>query len=86
MGAGRKQQYRQDDRKGDESFFEEGIYVEEGQLLARLDDGTMIADLNYSQSQLNEQDEFLTEQLAKEELASQASLDAARAAVEGLEA
>jgi len=48
----------------------------------------MIADLNYSQSQLNEAKRVFnrTRELAKEELASQASLDAARASVEGLEA
>ena len=28
-------------------FIEEGMYVEEGQLLAQLDDSTMKADLNY---------------------------------------
>ena len=69
-------------------FIEEGMYVEEGQLLAQLDDSTMIADLNYSESQLNEAKRIFnrTKELAKEELASQASLDAARAAVEGLEA
>ncbi len=69
-------------------FIEEGMYVEEGQLLAQLDDSTMIADLNYSQSQLNEAKRVFnrTRELAKEELASQASLDAARASVEGLEA
>ena len=38
------------------------MYVEEGQLLAQLDDSTMIADLNYSQSQLNEARRVLTEQ------------------------
>ena len=69
-------------------FIEEGMYVEEGQLLAQLDDSTMTADLNYSQSQLNEAKRVFnrTRALAKEELASQASLDAARASVEGLEA
>ena len=69
-------------------FIEEGMYVEEGQLLAQLDDSTMIADLNYSQSQLNEAKRIFnrTKELAQEELASQASLDAARASVEGLEA
>ena len=69
-------------------FIEEGMYVEEGQLLAQLDDSTMIADLNYSQSQLNEAKRVFnrTKELAKEELASQASLDAARASVEGLKA
>ena len=69
-------------------FIEEGMYVEEGQLLAQLDDSTMIADLNYSQSQLNEAKRVFnrTKELAKEELASKASLDAARASVEGLEA
>ena len=48
----------------------------------------MVADLNYSQSQLNEARRIFnrTRELAKEELASQASLDSARAAVEGLEA
>lgn len=69
-------------------FVEEGMYVEKGQLLAQLDDSTMVADLNYSQSQLNEAKRVFnrTKELAKEELASQASLDAARASVEGLEA
>jgi len=69
-------------------FIEEGMYVEEGQLLAQLDDSTMKADLNYSQSQLDEAVRVFnrTKELAKEELASQASLDAARASVEGLEA
>lgn len=69
-------------------FIEEGMYVEEGQLLAQLDDSTMRADLNYSRSQLNEARRVFnrTRELAKEELASQASLDAARASLEGLEA
>ena len=69
-------------------FIEEGMYVEEGQILAQLDDSTMKADLNYSQSQLNEAIRIFnrTKELAKDELASQASLDAARASVEGLEA
>ena len=69
-------------------FIEEGMYVEEGQLLAQLDDSTMKADLNYSQSQLDEAIRVFnrTKELAKEELASQASLDAARASVECLEA
>ena len=69
-------------------FIEEGMQVEEGQILAQLDDSTMVADLNYSQSQLNEAKRVFnrTRELAKEELASQASLDSARAAVEGLEA
>ena len=69
-------------------FIEEGMYVEEGQLLAQLDDSTMRADLNYSKSQLNEARRIFnrTRALAKEELASQASLDAARASLEGLEA
>ena len=69
-------------------FIEEGMYVEEGQILAQLDDSTMKADLNYSQSQLNEAMRIFnrTKELAKDELASQASLDAARASVEGLEA
>ena len=69
-------------------FIEEGMQVEEGQILAQLDDSTMVADLNYSQSQLNEAKRVFnrTRELAKEELASQASLDSAIAAVEGLEA
>ena len=69
-------------------FIEEGMYVEEGQILAQLDDSTMQADLNYSQSQLNEAKRIFnrTKELAKDELASQAALDAARASVEGLEA
>ena len=69
-------------------YIEEGMYVEEGQILAQLDDSTMKADLNYSQSQLNEAIRIFnrTKELAKDELASQASLDAARASVEGLEA
>ena len=69
-------------------FIEEGMYVEEGQILAQLDDSTMKADLNYSQSQLNEAIRIFnrTKELAKDELASQAALDAARASVEGLEA
>ena len=69
-------------------FIEEGMYVEEGQILAQLDDSTMQADLNYSQSQLNEAKRIFnrTQELAKDKLASQAALDAARASVEGLEA
>ena len=69
-------------------FIEEGMYVEEGQILAQLDDSTMQADLNYSQSQLNEAKRIFnrTQELAKDELASQAALDAAKASVEGLEA
>ena len=69
-------------------FIEEGMYVEEGQILAQLDDSTMQADLNYSQSQLNEAKRIFnrTQEVAKDELASQAALDAARASVEGLEA
>ena len=69
-------------------FIEEGMYVEEGQLLAQLDDSTMIADLNYSESQLNEAKRIYdrTLELTKEDLASQASLDAAKASLEGLEA
>ena len=65
-------------------FIEEGMQVEEGQILAQLDDSTMVADLNYSQSQLNEAKRVFnrTRELAKEELESQASLDSARAAVE----
>ena len=69
-------------------FIEEGMYVEEGQLLAQLDDSTMVADLNYSESQLNEAKRIYdrTLELTKEDLASQASLDAAKASLEGLEA
>ena len=69
-------------------FIEEGMYVEEGQLLAQLDDSTMIADLNYSESQLNEAKRIYdrTLELTKEDLASQASLDAAKASLDGLKA
>ena len=69
-------------------FIEEGMYVEEGQLLAQLDDSTMLADLNYSESQLNEAKRIYdrTLELTREDLASQASLDAAKASLEGLEA
>ena len=51
-------------------FIEEGMYVEEGQLLAQLDDSTMKADLNYSQSQLDEAIRVFnrTKELAKEEV------------------
>ena len=71
-----------------EVFVEEGMYVEKGQLLAQLDDSTLVADLNYSLSQLNEAKRVYnrTKELAKEQLASQASLDAAKAAVEGFDA
>ena len=71
-----------------EVFVEEGMYVEKGQLLAQLDDSTLVADLNYSLSQLNEAKRVYnrTKELAKDQLASQASLDAAEAAVEGFDA
>ena len=71
-----------------EVFIEEGMYVEKGQLLAQLDDSTLVADLNYSLSQLNEAKRVYnrTKELAKDQLASQASLDAAEAALEGFDA
>ena len=37
-----------------EVLVEEGMYVEEGQLLAQLDDSTQVADLQYSESQLKQ--------------------------------
>tara|TARA_B000000460_G_scaffold56036_1_gene37215 strand:+ start:856 stop:1998 length:1143 start_codon:yes stop_codon:yes gene_type:complete len=37
-----------------EVFVEEGMYVEEGQLLAQLDDSTQVADLQYAESQLKQ--------------------------------
>ena len=69
-------------------FVEEGMYVKEGQLLAQLDDSTMIADLNYALSQLKEAKRVLnrTQELASRQLESQASLDAAQTSLEGLEA
>lgn len=69
-------------------FVEEGMYVKEGQLLAQLDDSTMVADLNYSLSQLKEAKRVLkrTQELASRQLASQASLDKAQTSLEGLEA
>ena len=71
-----------------EVFIEEGMYVKKGQLLAQLDDSTLVADLNYSLSQLNEAKRVYnrTKELAKDQLASQASLDAAEAALEGFDA
>ena len=69
-------------------FVEEGMYVEKGMLLAQLDDSTMVADLNYSLAQLKEAQRVFnrTKGLAARELVSQASLDAAQTALEGLEA
>ena len=37
-----------------EVLVEEGMYVEEGQLLAQLDDSTQVADLQYAESQLKQ--------------------------------
>ena len=69
-------------------FIEEGMYVEEGQLLAQLDDSTYVAELNYAEAQFKEAKRKFnrTNELMEGQLASQASLDASRANMDALEA
>ena len=83
-----------------EVLIEEGVVVEEGQLLARLDDSIPRAQLELAQSQLEAARRYLseldvqlrqgrldlerTEELAGRQLASQADLDRNRLSVEGL--
>ena len=83
-----------------EVLIEEGFVVEEGQLLARLDDSIPRAQLELANSQLEAARRYLreldvqvrqgrldlerTEELAERQLASQADLDRNRLAVEGL--
>ncbi len=83
-----------------EVLIEEGVVVEEGQLLARLDDSIPRAQLELAQSQLEAARRYLreldvqlrqarldlerTEELAGRQLASQADLDRNQLSVEGL--
>ena len=71
-----------------EVFIEEGDYVSKGQVLAQLDDSTSQAELNYASSQFDEAKRIYnrTRELIAGNLASQASLDAAGAQMDGLEA
>jgi len=69
-------------------FIEEGDVVREGQLLAQLDDSTYVAEMNYAEAQFKEAKRVFdrTYELIEGQLASQASLDAARASMDSLEA
>ena len=69
-------------------YIEEGDLVEEGQLLAQLDDSTYVAEMNYAEAQFKEAKRIFnrTNELMEGQLASQASLDAARANMDALEA
>ena len=71
-----------------EVYIEEGMYVKKGDVLAQLDDSSAVAELNYSISQLDEARRVFnrTKELTQNQLTSQASLDAAEAALKGLEA
>ena len=71
-----------------EVFIEEGDYVSKGQVLAQLDDSTSQAELNYASAQFDEAKRIYnrTKELIEGNLASQASLDAAGAQMDGLEA
>ena len=55
-------------------YIEEGDLVEEGQLLAQLDDSTYVAEMNYAEAQLNEAKRVFnrTNELIEGQLASQA--------------
>ena len=69
-------------------FIEEGDVVKEGQILAQLDDSTYVAEMNYAEAQFKEAKRVFdrTYELIEGQLASQASLDAARASMDSLEA
>ena len=69
-------------------FIEEGDVVKEGQILAQLDDSTYVAEMNYAEAQYQEAKRVFdrTYELIEGQLASQASLDAARASMDSLEA
>ena len=69
-----------------EVFIEEGMFVEKGQILAQLDDSSVQAELNFAKTQLKEAQRVFnrTSELRKDNLASQASLDAAESQVDGL--
>lgn len=71
-----------------EVYIEEGMFVEKGQVLAQLDDSTVQAELNFAKTQLKEAKRVFarTMELRKDNLASQASVDAAESQVEGLQA
>jgi RND family efflux transporter MFP subunit len=71
-----------------EVYIEEGMFVEKNQILAQLDDSTVQAELNFAKTQLKEARRIFnrTLELRKDNLASQASLDAAESQVDGLKA
>ena len=71
-----------------EVFIEEGMFVEKDQILAQLDDSSVQAELNFAKTQLKEAQRVFnrTSELRKDNLASQASLDAAESQVDGLKA
>lgn len=71
-----------------EVFIEEGMFVEKDQILAQLDDSTVKAELNFAETQLREAKRVFdrTLELRKDNLASQASLDAAESQLDGLKA
>ena len=71
-----------------EVYIEEGMFVEKDQILAQLDDSTVQAELNFAKTQLKEARRIFnrTLELRKDNLASQAALDAAESQVDGLKA
>ena len=71
-----------------EVYIEAGMFVEKDQILAQLDDSTVQAELNFAKTQLKEARRIYkrTLELRKDNLASQASLDAAESQVDGLKA
>ena len=71
-----------------EVYIEEGMFVEKDQILAQLDDSTVRAELKFAETQLQEAKRVFnrTLELRKDNLASQASLDAAESQLDGLKA
>ena len=71
-----------------EVYIEEGMFVEKDQILAQLDDSTVQAELKFAETQLQEARRVFnrTLELRKDNLASQASLDAAKSQLDGLKA
>ena len=71
-----------------EVYIEEGMFVEKDQILAQLDDSTVQAELKFAETQLQEARSVFnrTLELSKDNLASQASLDAAESQLDGLKA
>ena len=69
-------------------YIEEGMFVEKDQILAQLDDSTVQAELKFAETQLQEARRVFnrTLELRKDNLASQASLDAAESQLDGLKA